>query len=174
MANPYHHAVSSARKHGGVPDDYIEIHHWFDESKAFLADFRHRALRHHAEGIFLCERIFGHTITLSTCAKCGELATEGDHPLALTSLENEFMEASDQRQVELAKACFALRGRIHTFVEKKIPVRWIGEQHVQEDLGFIPTASQWLECITYEPWMNKSRRLSLELASVTTEKGDAA
>jgi hypothetical protein len=35
---------------------------WFDESKSYVADFRHRALRHHAEGIFMAERIFGSTI----------------------------------------------------------------------------------------------------------------
>jgi hypothetical protein len=41
------------------------VHNWFDESKAFFPDFRHRALWHHAEGIFLCERIFGVAITNS-------------------------------------------------------------------------------------------------------------
>ena len=54
MAHPYHHAVRSARLFGGVPEDYLAIHDWFDESKAHLADVRHRALRHHSEGIFLC------------------------------------------------------------------------------------------------------------------------
>jgi hypothetical protein len=39
--------------------DYLPIHAWFDESKAFFPDFRHRALRHHAEGIFLAEKLFG-------------------------------------------------------------------------------------------------------------------
>lgn len=150
MANPFHHAVSSARKWGGVPEDYIEIHHWFDESKAFLADFRHRALRHHAEGIFLCERIFGHTITLSTCAKCGR-----DH-----KINGVLYSIAEDAQAGI---------EAHAFAEKKIPVRWIGEQHVQEDLGFIPTAAQWLERITAEPWMNRSRKLSRELDSVTTE-----
>jgi hypothetical protein len=52
MAHPYHHAVRSARLFGGKPEDYLAIHNWFDESKAHLADFRHRALRHHSEGIF--------------------------------------------------------------------------------------------------------------------------
>lgn len=66
MAHPYHHALSSVRKWGGVPADYIAIHAWFDESKQIIADYRHRALRHHAEGIFMAERIFGVTITLST------------------------------------------------------------------------------------------------------------
>lgn len=67
MAHPYHHALSSVRKWGGSVDDYLKIHSWFDEaSKSIIADFRHRALRHHAEGCFMCETIFGPTITLST------------------------------------------------------------------------------------------------------------
>ena len=33
MAHSYHHAVSSARKWGGVPEDYLAIHTWFDKSK---------------------------------------------------------------------------------------------------------------------------------------------
>ena len=65
MAHPLKHAESSARKFGGKAEDYLRVHNWFDESKAFFPDFRHRALRHHAEGIFLCERIFGVAITNS-------------------------------------------------------------------------------------------------------------
>jgi hypothetical protein len=64
MAHPLVHAQSSAKKFGGKPEDYLAIHNWFDESKAYFADFRHRALRHHAEGIFLAERIFGVSIKL--------------------------------------------------------------------------------------------------------------
>ncbi len=112
VEHPYHHAVSSVKKWGGRVEDYLPIHSWFDETKASLADFRHRALRHHAEGIFLCERLFGVTITTST-------------------------------------------GRI-------VPVRWIGEQHVKEDLGRIPTAADWLLCIRPESWMNNAARLSKE------------
>lgn len=141
MAHPHHHAVSSSRKWGGTPDDYIEIHNWFDETKALLADFRHRALRHHAEGIFLCERIFGHTIELSICGRCG--LVEAEHPVIETEL---FMP----------RDCMEFKAKV-------IPVRWIGEQHVQEDLGFIPSANQWLERIQAEPWMNRSRKLSREL-----------
>lgn len=65
MGHCYHHALSSVRKFGGKPEDYIPLHNWFDESKAHIADFRHRALRHHTEGIFLLERTFGVTITNS-------------------------------------------------------------------------------------------------------------
>lgn len=62
MAHPYHHAVSSARRHGGKPEDYLPLHNWFDQSKEHCADFRHRMLRHHSEGIFEAERVFGPTI----------------------------------------------------------------------------------------------------------------
>lgn len=85
----YHHALSSVRKWGGTASEYLAIHVWFDATKASFADFRHRALRHHAEGIAECEKIFGPIITLTT-------------------------------------------GRV-------IPTRWIGEQHVLEDCGRIPS-----------------------------------
>jgi hypothetical protein len=65
MSKPYIHAISSAKKFGGNLEDYLPIHNWFDETKAVISDNRHRALRHHAEGIFLCERIFGVVITNS-------------------------------------------------------------------------------------------------------------
>lgn len=66
MAHPYHHSVSSAKKWGGEPEDYQEVHDWFDATKECHGDFRHRALRHHTQGIFECERTFGTTITIST------------------------------------------------------------------------------------------------------------
>lgn len=109
MAHPYHHAISSVKKFGGKVDDYLPIHSWFDESKMILGDFRHRALRHHAEGIFLAEKIFGVTI-----------------------------ENSD--------------GKI-------IPVRFIGEQHVVEDLKRIPSFADWAKCIRPEPWMGDTMKL---------------
>lgn len=65
MAHAYHHAKSSAKKFGGHPDDYIAIHSWFDETKQYEPSFRHRALRHHTQGIFECEKVFGVTITNS-------------------------------------------------------------------------------------------------------------
>ena len=109
MAHCYHHALASVRRYGGKPEDYQPIHDWFDQSKAHHADFRHRALRHHAEGIFMAETIFGPTLTLST-------------------------------------------GRV-------IPTRWVGEQHVKEDLGFIPSFADWVKAIRPEPWMGRSARI---------------
>lgn len=63
MAHPFHHAESSARRFGGDPADYQPIHDWFDASKAHMAFFTHRALRHHSQGIFEAERVFGLTLT---------------------------------------------------------------------------------------------------------------
>jgi hypothetical protein len=85
------------------PDEYLALHQFLDASKAHMADFRHRALRHHSEGVYLLEKTFGPTITLST-------------------------------------------GRV-------LPVRFIGEQHVMEDLGRIPTVADWLGRIQPESWM---------------------
>jgi hypothetical protein len=72
---------------------------------------RHRALRHHAEGIFMLETLFGSTLTLSS-------------------------------------------GRI-------IPTRWIGEQHVTEDLGRIPSFADWARAIQPEPWMGRAVKLHI-------------
>ena len=107
MAHPLTHAQRSAKKFGGKAEDYLPIHNWFDESKAFFADFRHRALRHHAEGIFLCEKVFGVVIKNS----------DGN----------------------------------------PVPVRYVGEQHVKEDLGRIPTAQDWLTQIKPQRWMYGQR-----------------
>jgi len=63
MAHPLHHAESSARRYGGKPSDYQVVHDWFDASKEHLAIFTHRALRHHTQGIFEAERVFGLSLT---------------------------------------------------------------------------------------------------------------
>jgi hypothetical protein len=34
-----------------------------------------------------------------------------------------------------------------------IPTRFIGEQHVREDLGRIPTVQDWLSCLKPARWM---------------------
>ena len=65
MTHTYYHAKTTARIFGGKPEDYMPIHNWLDATKEHFCDFRHRALRHHAEGIFECERQFGETITNS-------------------------------------------------------------------------------------------------------------
>lgn len=62
---PLFHARISARKFGGEPEDYIEIHNWFDQTKAHIPDSRHRLVLHNSFGIFLCEQQFGEMVIKS-------------------------------------------------------------------------------------------------------------
>lgn len=127
MADPWHHAVSSARRYGGVPEDYLHIHRWFDQTKHAWVDQRHRAILHNTFGIELCIQVHGQV----------------------------FKRASDGREV---------------------PTRWIGEQHVQEDLGFVPTLDQWLGALPMTDWMRKGARKftrTFNIADVPTAEPDA-
>lgn len=103
MGHPMTHAQSSVRKFGGKPEDYVDIHHWFDATKAWYPKMSHRAIRHHAEGIYECEEKFG------------------------KSFKN-----SDGKEVY---------------------TRYVAEQHVIEDLGFIPTAQDWFQHLELQSWM---------------------
>lgn len=59
MSKPWIHAKSSARKFGGEPEDYLDIHDFMDSTKAALADVRHRAILHNSFGCFIAEKVFG-------------------------------------------------------------------------------------------------------------------
>lgn len=100
---PYIHAINSAKRYGGIPEDYIKIHNFFDSTKAAWADVRHRAILHSSFGIFIVEQVFGTTITNS----------EG----------------------------------------KVVNVRDIGEDHVVEDCGKIPSIENWLDKLPLQDWM---------------------
>jgi hypothetical protein len=103
MSKPMIHAKSSAKKYGGIPEDYIEIHQWFDQTKAHFGDNRHRTLLHNSFGIFLCESVFG---------------------IQLINSDN-----------------------------KTFSVRDVGEQHIIEDLGFIPNVGDYLCEMPIKDWM---------------------
>ena len=104
----FHHCKSSVKLFGGRVGDYHQIHAWFDETKDHYADIRHRALRHHTQGIKECEMKFG---------------------IIITNSDN-----------------------------KQVPVRSIAEQHIREDLGFIPTVQDWLKEIKPKPWMASTKK----------------
>ena len=59
MAHPILHAKSSVKKFGGKVEDYIKIHEWYDETKSWVGHSMHRIYRHHSEGIFQSEEVFG-------------------------------------------------------------------------------------------------------------------
>lgn len=59
---PWIHAISSAKKFGGIPEDYLPIHNLMDSSKGSIGDNRHRCLTHNSWFISAdgpLERIFG-------------------------------------------------------------------------------------------------------------------
>jgi hypothetical protein len=62
--NSWYHARSCARHWGGSVDDYLPVHEFIDSSKQVIGDVRHRSIYHHTLGVFLCERIFGKTLTI--------------------------------------------------------------------------------------------------------------
>lgn len=45
---PWIHAKISVKKFGGLPEDYIEIHNWFDQTKTHIPDSRHRLVLHNS------------------------------------------------------------------------------------------------------------------------------
>ncbi len=65
MTHPIFHSETSVRLWGGRIEDYLALHEFLDQTKLVFADFRHRALRHHSQGIFEGERVFGTAITNS-------------------------------------------------------------------------------------------------------------
>ena len=66
MSKPLIHAQTSAAKHGGKPEDYMDIHEFMDSSKAAFPDSRHRALTHNTWFIqTILKRVFGSTRTNS-------------------------------------------------------------------------------------------------------------
>jgi hypothetical protein len=79
---PWIHAESSAKRWGGKPEDYIEIHNLMDSSKAAIGDNRHRALTHNAWFIgTILERVFGVTITNSNGRVVSVRSIGEDHVL---------------------------------------------------------------------------------------------
>lgn len=118
ILKPLIHAKNSARKYGGKWEDYIEIHDWFDQTKAHVPDMRHRAVLHNSFGIYLLEQCFGNTMVNSD---------------GLT-----------------------------------VSVRDIGEDHVLEDLGRIPTLVECLETMPLE----KMELLGMRKRTVTITMTD--
>src|SRR3954453_58034 len=107
MSKAMIHARSSAKRYGGKPEDYIEIHEKIDSTKSAHAEVTHRCVFHSAFGIYLIEDIFGRTLV-----------------------------NSDGQEVF---------------------VRDVAEQHVLEDLGCIPSLSDWLREMPARPWMAGAR-----------------
>ncbi len=112
---PYKHAQSSVAKWGGIPEDYIELHDWFDETKQYTGDWTHRALRHHSAGIQWAIERFGHSIRNSSgqaiptkilaeqhvVEDCGFIPTPQDYLSVLAANPKPWMLRVGKRSVEV-------------------------------------------------------------------------
>lgn len=110
---PHLHARSSAKKFGGEPADYLDIHNYMDSSKAHVPDVRHRALFHSSFGCYLVEQQFG--VTRKNSA-----------------------------------------GREYS-------TRDVAEQHILEDLGFIPTVQDYLKHMELQQWMGGPTKRNVDM-----------
>lgn len=63
--NPYAHAQISAKRRGGVPEDYLAVHEFMDCTKQLCADNRHRILHNHWGIANVITPIFGHQLVNS-------------------------------------------------------------------------------------------------------------
>ena len=88
--------MAHAKKYGGVPEDYVAIDRFLDQTKQHVPNWRHRMVLHNSFGVDLCIQMFGEAITNA----------DG----------------------------------------KKIAVQRIAEDHIEQDLRFVPSLQ---DCVKY-------------------------
>lgn len=60
MSKPWIHSISSAKRYGGVSEDYLSIHTLMDMSKGAVGDNRHRILTHQSAFVLeMIQRVIG-------------------------------------------------------------------------------------------------------------------
>lgn len=146
--NSYYHAKSCAKKWGGTPEDYIEIHEFIDSSKRIVGDVRHRSMYHHTEGIWLCQKMFGRTITVG-----GRRAVQTEELSIKILDENPPVTGPSWEIID--------NGPI-----REVPVRLIAELHVMQDLGWIPSPSDYINNMELKQWMGGSTKTERNLSDV--------
>jgi hypothetical protein len=110
MSKPYIHALSSAKRHGGSPEDYLDIHNLMDSSKAAIADNRHRCLTHNAWFIgTILERVFGVTRT-NSAGKTYSVRDIGEEHV-LEDFGGKFIPSAQDYIAEMAFADWMQNGK---------------------------------------------------------------
>lgn len=137
MAHSYHHAISSARKHGGSPDDTLELHNWMDSSKSAWADQRHRAILHTSFGVFLAEQHFGSREEVRLLRR------------AIDRVPRWLQRLLGLRIPRTMPVTLPLSNGKH------VPIRILAEQHVMEDCGFVPSIEDFLKELPRQSWMSR-------------------
>jgi hypothetical protein len=110
MSKPWIHAVSSAKKFGGTPNEYLEIHNFLDGSKGVIADSRHRALTHNSWFLStILERVFGVTLENSE-GKIVSVRDVGEQHI-LEDFGNRFIPSAQDYLQEITWQDWMLNGR---------------------------------------------------------------
>ncbi len=110
MSKPWIHALSSVKRWGGEPEDYIEIHNLMDKSKGAIADSRHRALTHNSWFLSeILERIFGVVITNSAGREVSVRDVGEQH--VLEDFNNRFIPSAQDYLAEMEFQGWMLNGR---------------------------------------------------------------
>jgi hypothetical protein len=82
MGTALMHAESSAKRFGGTPNDYLEIHKFLDSSGSAFGDKRHRAVTHNSWFIHsVLPRVFGDSIVNSDGKSVYVIAIAKEHIL---------------------------------------------------------------------------------------------
>lgn len=62
MAHALYHSRASAHRYGGQARDYLPLHSFLDQTKALIADCRHRMVLHNEWGVDIVTAYFGPTV----------------------------------------------------------------------------------------------------------------
>ncbi len=142
---PFIHAKTSARKYGGNPGDYIELHNFFDSTKQAIASMAHRAILHNAWGIFLAEKLFGYPF-------------EKIQVLAQKHNWSEEEVKDIMSLIDLSRT--GSSPNIMNSDGKQVSVRDVGEDHVLEDVGKIPSLSECLKDLPISPLLGGNKKIT--------------
>lgn len=113
---PMIHALRSVHQFGGKPEDYIDIHNWFDQTKAFIPDASHRLVLHNAFGIFLCEQQFGEIISVNGVFKRMPYITNSDGKQISVRDIAESHVLQDLGRIPSLQDCWVVNSIPHDFV----------------------------------------------------------
>jgi hypothetical protein len=135
---PHHRSYASLRLRCSL----VQI---IDASKAFYSGFTHRALRHHAQGIFEAERVFGRTLTNSA----GRVV-----PVRFIAEQH------------VKEDCGGRVPSLQDWLERIAPAAWMSIGHITEPDHAAPaTVADWIAEVAagrtilgYLDWIDANRR----------------
>lgn len=138
---PAIHSNLSVRKYGGTASDYQVVHDFLDMSKMTHADLRHRSILHNTLGPFLAEKGVGVNHTKAEYLK-----------KKYNWSDEEYADILDLASDRSGTSVINSDGN-------KVSVRDIAEDHIIQDMGEIPSVSQYLEGMPMYDWLGHGKKV---------------